>query len=631
MAQGSAVADIFVSYASEDRTRVRPLVEALRARGWEVWWDRQIEPGTSYDRTIESEVSAASCVLVIWTNASVRSEWVQTEAMEGLNRRVLVPILMDDVEPPLAFRRTQTADLREWPASKDAADELDRLIASITRLTQTNTTDAGSADPPLPDQDRLPTAGASDSQKARQSPVAIVWTLLIGAAMLAVYFLDPWTPAVTVTNGVLGQSSTVDVSRPVEGFGGRGAVAVLPFINMSEDAGQEYFADGITEDIITSLQAWGVFPVISRNSTFAFKGEVVDVPSMAGKLGVRYVLAGSVRTVGNRVRITAQLIDAESNASIWAKSFNRDMTHIFALQDEITEQIVTAIAPEITRGEMRRVSALRTADLEAYDLVLKALSQIQSVGDTGSARELIALLDRAIEIDPNYALAWARRAEAEHNLITGAWRELGVDRGSLVKSALEYARRAVQLDPNLVEARIWYGHLFLHAGRLEDGVNQLKAAVALNPSHAQAHAELGHGLALSLRLDEAIAELDIAARLSPNDPRNERILGFRANAYYWAEQYEEAALVARRAIEASQGQQAAAIYGYRTEVASFVRLGRMEDARAASEEYINRFGATDVSAIQYGTWGPGQAEQMIADLAAANFGAGHSGSRRENE
>ena len=201
---------------------------------------------------------------------------------------------------------------------------------------------------------------------------------------------------------------------------------------------------------------------------------------------------------------------------------------------------------------------------------------------------------------------------------------MGLDRATLIESALELAQRAVQLDPNLVEARIWYGHLFLHAGRLEDGVNQLRTAVELNPSHAQAHAELGHGLALSRNLDDAIAELDIAARLSPNDPRNDRILTFRANAYYWAERYPEAAEVARQAILAARDQQAAAIYGYWTEAASLVRLGRMEEARAVSDEYLDRFGNTDLSAIQYGTWDPVQAEQMLEDLTAINFGAADS-------
>ncbi len=604
---------IFVCYAHEDSDVVYPELQRLHDGGVNIWYDEGIAPGHEWTQELADAIEGSSQLLNFVSPASVASRHCRSEVQYALEQdKALVSVYLEPTELPggLKLSLVLAQAIMKYELS---AEDYQRKISDALRIA---TQPRAGAPPPVSDD---------GSPRWPLATVAFVAVVLIVAAGLAVYFLKPWAPAPTVNSGVLVQSTTVDVSRPVEGFGGRGAVAVLPFINMSEDAGQGYFADGVTEDIITSLQTWGVFPVISRNSTFAYKGEAVDVPSMAAKLGVRYVLVGSVRTVGNRVRITAQLIDAESNANIWAKSFDRDMTHIFALQDEITEQIVTAIAPEITRKEMRRVSALRTADLEAYDLVLKALSQIQSVGDAGSARELIALLDRAIEIDPNYALAWARRAEAEHNLITGAWRELGVDRGSLEQSALDFARRAVQLDPNLVDARFWYGHMFLHAGRLEDGVKQLKAAVELNPSHAQAHAELGHGLALLLRLDEAIAELDIAARLSPNDPRNERILTFRANVYYLAEQYEEAALVARLAIEASQGQQAPATYGYWLEASSLVRLGRMDHARAVSEEYNNRFGATDLSAIQYGTWGPGQADQMIVDLIAANFGTGHSG------
>ncbi len=460
----------------------------------------------------------------------------------------------------------------------------------------------------------------ADSGGAKASSSAILYIVLAGVAGLTLFFLLPGSDP-RIASPAIDTLPEVDVSKPVAGFGGRGAVAVLPFTNMSDDPGQEYFADGITEDIITSLQSWGVFPVISRNSTFVYKGQAVDVRTVGAELGVQYVLEGSVRTAGNRVRITAQLIDAETDTHLWAENYDRDMTDIFALQDEITEQIVTAIAPQITREEMSRVATLRPSDLEAYDLVLRAQTLIVGFADNvETANELISYLERALALDPGYALAHARLAETKHNMTNGLWREMGIeDPTTLIDEALEHAREAARLDPTLVDARIWVGHLLLHKGQIAEGVLELEAAVVLNPSHAQAHAELAHGYALSTRLDESLAQLAIASRLSPNDPRNDRILAFHAIGYYLAGRYEESAVIARRIITTWYGSLGNTAYAYIFEIASLVRLGRIDEARAAVEEYRSQFGEFDWESISVGSWGPGQFEQFRGDVGVVEF------------
>ena len=167
---------------------------------------------------------------------------------------------------------------------------------------------------------------------------------------------------------VFSDPATVDVTVPVPGFNGRAAIAVLPFVNVSDDPEQEYFADGITEDILTELQAWRTFPVISRNSSFVYKGKAVDVRTVGEELGVGYVLEGSVRKFADKVRITAQLIDAHTDDThLWAERYDRRLEKVFEVQDDITLSIVSAIAPEIARSEMSRVTAMRTQDMQAYD------------------------------------------------------------------------------------------------------------------------------------------------------------------------------------------------------------------------------------------------------------------------
>ena len=253
------MADVFVSYARKDKARVAPLVAALEAQGWSVWWDPAIDPGQQFDQLISVELARARAVLVVWTPDSVESRWVRGEAREGADRGILVPVQFGSARLPIDFRAFHTTDLNH-------AGDL-----------------AGSA----PFQDVVRAIEALVGRPRR------------------------WAAA---TAGHPSHEPGTHSSPP------RITICVLPLANLSGDPAQEYFSDGITEDIITELSRWRLFSVRSRSASFRYRGVAVDMKQVARELDVRFIVEGSVRRMGERVRITAQLIDAETGSHIWART-----------------------------------------------------------------------------------------------------------------------------------------------------------------------------------------------------------------------------------------------------------------------------------------------------------------------
>jgi TolB-like protein len=292
------------------------------------------------------------------------------------------------------------------------------------------------------------------------------------------------------------------------------SIAVLPFTNMSRDPEQEYFADGLTEDIITGLSRQRWFFVIARNSTFTYKGQAVDVRDVAAQLGVRYVLEGSVRRAANRVRVTCQLIDAANGNHLWAERYDRELSDIFALQDEITTRVIGSVGPQILVAEAARVRRKPPQSIDAWDLVMQAVPHMwrMNVQEHGRAQEL---LQQAIGLDPHYAHA--------HGLL--GWTfvtmfNLDTRRpiGEFTNQALAAGARAVMLDDD----EPW-GHLALGLGharrrRPELAFEHLSKSVELNPSFALGHAGLGYALACGGQPERGLQSLEQAHRLSPRDP-----------------------------------------------------------------------------------------------------------------
>jgi TolB-like protein/cytochrome c-type biogenesis protein CcmH/NrfG len=323
----------------------------------------------------------------------------------------------------------------------------------------------------------------------------------------------------------------------------RPAVAVLPFVNMSGEAEQEYFSDGISEDIITALSKLRWFFVIARNSSFIYKGKAVHMKQVAEELGVRYVLEGSVRKGGDRVRITAQLNDVATGSHLWAERYDRELADVFAVQDEITEAIVAAIEPQLYAAENFRAQRKPPNSLDAWDLVMRALSHYWRVTrqDNMVAQ---ALLEKATAIDPNYGQALGVLATSHIFSAHMGWADLSMV-GPIAERA---ALAAILIDSEDPWAHLALGCVYLHKRRFDDCLAEFELALRLNPSFSLAQGY--HGLALSYcgRWEEGDVAARRALRLSPRDPFAAIYCGIAAYAQFVGGNYDEAIRLAREAI-----------------------------------------------------------------------------------
>jgi TolB-like protein len=339
---------------------------------------------------------------------------------------------------------------------------------------------------------------------------------------------------------------------------------------MSDDPGQEHFADGMSEDLITGLARIHWLFVIARNSTFVYKHRAVDVKQAARELGVRYVLEGSVRRAGTRLRISAQLIDAVTGGHHWAERYDRELGDIFAVQDEITASVAAAIEPRLLAAEGIRALARSANDLGAWELVARAQTHFwrMTKADYGTA---IATLERAAEAYPDYAPA---RSLLGFCLVFAA--HMGwSDRDRDLVPGREHAARAVALDERDPWGHIALGYCALMERRTEECIAALRRALAFNPNSASAHAHLSHGLAFAGQDREAIAHAQDAIRLSPLDSMTVLFLGSIAVAHYTAGRYAEAVEYTTQAARLRPGFQGA----HRLRCASLAQAGRIDEAR----------------------------------------------------
>lgn len=367
-----------------------------------------------------------------------------------------------------------------------------------------------------------------------------------------------------------------DSNRPLP-LPDKPSIAVLPFQNMSGDPEQEYFADGMVEDIITALCRFKWLFVIARNSTFTYKGRSVDIRQVGRELGVRYVLEGSVRRATDRVRITAQLIDAETRAHIWADRYDRAVDDIFALQDEITLSTVAAIEPSLRQAEIERAKRKRPENLDAYDLVLRATPLVDT-GMPEGASQAVLLLERALLLEPNYALAHGQTAFCNEILYLRAGR-----REDNRIAAIRHAHTAVALGPDdapaLVYAAIAIG-LVEHNRILAQ--ETFEAALGISPSAAWAYSWGALILGWGGEAERAIEWGERGIRLSPLDPWITAALHGICMGHFLRGRYEDAAAAAQRAIRSKPGFSVS----YMFLAAALAKLGRMEDANAAAERVI---------------------------------------------
>ncbi|HKN09517.1 MAG TPA: adenylate/guanylate cyclase domain-containing protein [Pseudomonadota bacterium] len=361
-------------------------------------------------------------------------------------------------------------------------------------------------------------------------------------------------------------------ASPVLPLPDKPSIAVLPFANMSGDPEQEYFADGMVEEIITALSRIRWLFVIARNSTFTYKGEAVDVKQVGRELGVRYVLEGSVRKGGSRVRITAQLIDAETGAHLWADRFDGSLEDVFELQDKVAVSVAGVIEPALQAAEILRTADRPTNDLNAYDLYLRALAAISPITKERNFAAL-TLLNQAIAIDPHYGPALASAARCQQRLYANGWTgEPEIAR----RQAGDLARQALQVggnDPDiLVNAPFVLAQLGEDIGSMMALVD---GALALNPSFAHGWVQSGTLRLWAGQPDTAIEHVQTSLRLSPRE-RQGTPLSAIGHAYFFKRQFEEAAVNLLLAVQHDPGFP----IPYRCLAACYAHMGRLDEARA---------------------------------------------------
>jgi TolB-like protein/Flp pilus assembly protein TadD len=354
----------------------------------------------------------------------------------------------------------------------------------------------------------------------------------------------------------------------------RPSIAVLPFVNLSGDPEQEYFSDGIAEDIITALSKIRWLFVSAQNSSFTFRGNSADVRHVARELGVRYILKGSVRKAADRLRTTAQLIDGSMGNHIWADRYDGKLVDLFALQDEITEKVVAVIEPSLLQAESTRSQNRSAKDLESWDMIMRARSLLGR-SNRSDSKSAIAILKRVVDCYPEYGPAYSMLAGA-----LAASSFLGWDSEIRTEEAFSLATRAVELDDADPRAHIALGWVALSMRRTEEAAEEFRRAIDLNPNSAAAHGGLGATLSLAGRSDQAIMHLEKTFRMSPHDPQSAMFNSYLAAAHYLSRRYNEAVGFSRKAMQLRHGMTGA----HRIYIASLAQAGQLAEARAALEK-----------------------------------------------
>ena len=382
-----------------------------------------------------------------------------------------------------------------------------------------------------------------------------------------------WQPGLTTTGQdgtAAAKSSVADLVLP-----DKPSIAVLPFDNMSTDPEQAFFADGISEDITTELSKFRSLFVIARNSSFAFKGQSIDVKEVGRKLGVRYVVEGSVRRSGNRVRVTAQLVDAVDDKHLWAERYDRELEDIFAVQDEVTNAIVSTIEPHLASTERQRARRKPTESLGAWECYQRGLWHMYQY-QRDDLSEALKLLERAIALDPTFSPAHAGLALSLYYFVILGF---ATDRDAELTRALDAGKTAVRLDENDPFAHVALGRVHTLNREHDTAIAQCDIAISLTPSYAHAHFGRAHSLWMSGRASEAIASHDEAMRLSPRDPILWAYMASKAIALIMLGRYEEGLDWALRA----QQQPNTALWAFLPEASALALLGRTDEAHAALE------------------------------------------------
>jgi adenylate cyclase len=364
-----------------------------------------------------------------------------------------------------------------------------------------------------------------------------------------------------------------NLAKPAIPLADRASIAVLPFKNLSGDPEQEYFSDGITNDIITDLSKFRELLVIASNTVFSFKGKSVKVTDMGRELSVRYVVEGTVQKASDKVRINAQLIDANTGHHLWAERYERDLNDLFVIQDEIVQTIVRTLAIKVDEAERARAMRKDTDNLEAYDYALRGKEFLltRNRPDNIQAKEMFK---RSIELDSRFASAYVGLGWSYYIEATAGWTEFPL---KAMEKALTYGKKALSVGEPDADTYALLGSAYLRLGNYDLAINELQRAIKLNPNHALSHLQLGSIMLYAGQTDEAIQLLQTGLRFDPySGPDHDWRLGM---AHYLKGQYEDAIMV----LEQPLGRYPNSAWGHIALAAAYAQAGRSEDAKRSAE------------------------------------------------
>jgi TolB-like protein len=420
--------DVFLSYSRDDLPTARRFAEGFEREGLSVWWDQTLNPGESFDEVTEKALNEAKAVVVLWSKKSVASRWVRSEATQASESKTLVPVMIEPCKRPIMFELTHTSDLSHWKG--DANDPAwQAYLAGVKRLVRGEA--AGRSTPVLDAH------SASPGIRVGKGALAAVIATVLLAGTAGFWLLN------RQRNGAANQATgtaAVSAGETTNTLAttAKPSVAVLPFANLTGDASKDFIGEGMAEELINALTTVPGLMVTSRTSSFAYKGRDTDLRKIAQALNVSTILEGSVRSAGETIRITAQLIDAQSDRHFWSKTYDYDRNHtdLFKMQDNLAREIVTAF--KTTMGAdlpELQAQAPPTTDPEAYSLYLQALASANRISDA-SLRKAVELLEAAVTRDPKFARAYLVLAQLHEGI------------GSPIAVVERYAQKAVALDPS---------------------------------------------------------------------------------------------------------------------------------------------------------------------------------------
>ena len=537
---------VFLSYASQDAEAAQKICEALRAAGIEVFLDQsELRGGDAWDQKIRKQIKTCALFVPIISKHSheraegyFRLEWklaVDRSHLIMANKAFLVPVVIDgtaddDENVPDRFREVQWTRL---PGGETPPAFVERVRLLVSPEPSSGPENAPSTAGPIPQAAKTARTSVPISQPLKRALLVTMGVVVFGAT--AYFAIDRFWPskhaaARPTSPGAQAAGATATFTPPPH------SIAVLPFVNMSGDKEQEYFSDGLTEEILNSLARVSALQVSARTSSFSFKGKDADISTIAHKLNVASVLEGSVRRAGNTIRITAQLNNAVTGFHLWSQTYDRDLSNVLQLQTDIANAVANALKITLLGDVSAKIELGGTRSPAALDAYLRGLKAYRSRPDASGLQSAIAAYTEAIRFDPNYALAFAGRSRVLIDYASG--RVTGAVTHADLHKAQADAREAIKLAPELAE-----GHsavalsLYVDSSDFTHASEAYERAVALAPGNAQVLSDAGHFAVLMGRFEAGLASLHRAVALDPLNPQRRNLLG---EALFFARRYEEA-------------------------------------------------------------------------------------------